>query len=164
MDTQTKANFTKDVANKKITVVKELPADIDSVWAAYADHNLLDQWWAPKPWHVETREFNFSEGGRWLYAMVGPNGERQWAKMDFKTIDDPHKFTAIDAFTDKDGIIDKSMPSIQWSNRFEPQGDHTELTVELQFDNEADMKKILDTGFEQGFSMGLDNLSELLTR
>jgi len=163
MDTQTKANFTKDVANKKITVVKELPADINKVWAAYADHNLLDQWWAPKPWEAATKEFNFTEGGRWLYAMVGPDGERQWSKMDFQTINAPNEFSGVDAFTDKDGITDKSMPSIQWHNRFEDHGDHTLLTVELQFDSEEDMKKILDTGFEQGFSMGLDNLAELLS-
>jgi uncharacterized protein YndB with AHSA1/START domain len=75
MDTQTTARFTKDEANKKIKVVKDLDADINKVWSAYTDRNMLDRWWAPKPWRAETKEMNFIEGGRWLYAMIGPAGE-----------------------------------------------------------------------------------------
>jgi uncharacterized protein YndB with AHSA1/START domain len=164
MDTQTKARVTKDVANKKITVVKDLDADIKKVWMAYTDRKMLDQWWAPKPWRAETREMNFKEGGCWLYSMNGPNNERQWAKMDFQKIDAPNRFTAIDCFTDEKGTKDKNMPSIHWSNSFEKKGDGTQLRVELIFDKEEDMKKILDTGFEQGFQLGLENLDELLAK
>jgi uncharacterized protein YndB with AHSA1/START domain len=164
MDTQTKARFTKDVANKKIKVVKDLDADIKKVWTAYTDRKMLDQWWAPKPWRAETKEMNFKEGGRWLYSMNGPSGEHQWAKMDFEKIDAPNQFTAIDSFTDEKGTRDKNMPSQRWSNSFEKKGDGTRLIVELIFDKEEDMKKILDTGFEQGFQMGLENLDELLAK
>ncbi|HMG69423.1 MAG TPA: SRPBCC domain-containing protein [Chitinophagaceae bacterium] len=164
MDTQTKARVTKDVANKKITVVKDLDVDIKKVWTAYTDRKMLDQWWVSKPWRAETRELNFKEGGHWLYSMNGPNNERQWAKMDFQKIDAPNQFTAIDCFTDEKGTKDKNMPSIHWSNSFEKKGDGTRLRVELIFDREEDMKKILDTGFEQGFQMGLENLDELLAK
>jgi len=164
MDTQTKARFTKEVASKKINVVKDLDADIKKVWAAYTDRKTLDRWWAPKPWRAETKELDFKEGGHWLYAMVGPNGEHQWAKMDFEQIREPYQFTAIDSFTDEKGTRDKNMPSMHWSNSFEKKGDGTRLTVEIIFDKEEDMKKILDTGFEQGFQMGLENLDELLSK
>jgi uncharacterized protein YndB with AHSA1/START domain len=164
MNTQTKARFTKDTANKKIRVVKDLDADINKVWSAYKDRNKLDQWWAPKPWRAETKELDFKEGGRWLYSMNGPKGERQWSRFDFEKIDAPNQFTGTDAFTDKNGTRDKSMPSIHWSNSFEKNGGGTRLTVELIFDKEEDMKKILDTGFEQGFQMGLENLDELLEK
>jgi len=34
--------------------------------------------------------------------------------------------------------------------------------VELSFDKDADMQKIIEMGFEGGFTMGLNNLEELL--
>lgn len=164
MDSQTKARFTKDEANKKIKVIKHLDANIDSVWRAYTDRNMLDKWWAPKPWRAETKEMNFTEGGRWLYAMVGSAGEHQWSKLDYEKIDAPNRFTGTDAFTDEKGTRDKNMPIIHWSNSFEEKGSGTRLTVELQFDSKEDMKKILDTGFEQGFQLGLENLDNLLAK
>ena len=145
-------------------MVKDLDADINKVWTAYSDRTKLDQWWAPKPYRAETKELNFKEGGRWLYAMVGPKGDHQWAKMDFEKIAAPNQFTAVDAFSDEKGTRDKNMPSIRWSNTFEKKGDGTRLTAELSFDSAEDMKKILDTGFEQGFQMGLENLDDLLAK
>lgn len=162
MDTQTKARFTKDTSNKKITVVKDLDADINKVWKAYTDAALLDKWWAPKPYRAGTKEMNFKEGGRWRYAMVGPKGDRQWAKLDFETIDAPKQFTGTDAFTNENGETDTSMPSIHWTNNFKKNGEGTRLTVELDFKSKEDMQKILDTGFEKGFEMGLENLDDLL--
>ncbi|MEO8404438.1 MAG: SRPBCC domain-containing protein [Chitinophagaceae bacterium] len=164
MDTQTKARFTKDKANKKITVIKDFDADIDTVWKAFTDSKQLDKWWAPKPYKAETKEMNFKEGGRWLYAMVGPDGERHWAIENFETIDKPNQIVFSDAFTDENGKTDTKMPTIRWTNSFNKTEDGTQVTAELKFDSEEDMKKILDTGFEEGFQMGLSNLDELLAK
>lgn len=164
MNTKTKARFTKDVANKKIIVVKDLDANIHEVWNAYTDSTQLDQWWAPKPWRAETKTMNFKEGGTWRYAMIGPKGERQWSMSTFETIDAPNKFTAVDNFTDESGKKTSDFPSSHWTNTFEKTNDGTRLRVELKFKSEADMKKLLDTGFEKGFEMGLENLEELLSK
>src|SRR5688500_12202366 len=80
----------KDLPNKKITITRQFNATPDMVWRAWTESELLDQWWAPKPWRAETKTLNFKEGGNWLYAMVGPNGDKEWVKVDFITIE-PHK-------------------------------------------------------------------------
>ena len=48
MTTKKQTSISKDLANKKITVVREFAAPPESVWAAWTDASLLDQWWAPK--------------------------------------------------------------------------------------------------------------------
>ena len=45
IDKQTKV--TKDVANKRLVVVREFDAPLEKVWHAWTDSHLLDQWWAP---------------------------------------------------------------------------------------------------------------------
>ncbi|HYG14458.1 MAG TPA: SRPBCC domain-containing protein, partial [Bacteroidia bacterium] len=68
-------DFNVDKANRKIKVTREFAAPLSQVWEAWTNSQVLDQWWAPKPWKAKTKTMNFTEGGYWLYAMVGPEGE-----------------------------------------------------------------------------------------
>ena len=70
--TTNKVLVNKDLANKKITVIREFDAPVEKVWKAWTQKELLDEWWAPKPWKTRTKTIDFREGGHWLYAMVGP--------------------------------------------------------------------------------------------
>ncbi|MHB1279027.1 MAG: SRPBCC family protein, partial [Bacteroidia bacterium] len=79
-------NFLVDKENKKIRVERSFNAPLDLVWAAWTEPEILDQWWAPKPWRAETKSMDFRVGGRWLYCMAGPEGERHWCLFDYKTI------------------------------------------------------------------------------
>jgi uncharacterized protein YndB with AHSA1/START domain len=44
------------------------------LWQAWADPELLKQWWCPKPWTTELREFEFRAGGGFYTFMRGPDG------------------------------------------------------------------------------------------
>ena len=72
METTKNLEFIKDVTNKKVTVIRHFDAPVDHVWRAWTEVDLLDQWWAPKPWKAETKTMDFRSGGSWLYAMIGP--------------------------------------------------------------------------------------------
>ena len=54
---------TKDVANKKIVVVREFDAPLEEVWKAWTEKELLDQWWAPRPWKAKTKPWISAKGG-----------------------------------------------------------------------------------------------------
>lgn len=156
------AHITKDVAHKKIIVERVFAAPREKVWQAWTDSNLLDQWWAPQPWKAVTESFDFREGGHWHYYMSGPQGEKVWAWIGYLTIDPQKSFTAEDAFCDEMGKSSGDMPSMHWKNEFQEAEAATKVTVTITFSSEADMNKIIEMGFEEGFSMGLDNLEALL--
>ena len=152
----------KDLPNKKITITRQFNATPQAVWRAWTESELLDQWWAPKPWRAETKTMNFAEGGYWLYAMVGPNGEKQCVKVDFLTIEPTKAFTAIDNFCDEEGNRSNELPGMHWQVAFEKTGKGTQVVVVITFDNEADGEKIVEMGFESGFTSALTNLDALL--
>ena len=79
-------DFTVDKATKTVFVDKEFDADNDLVWDAFTKQEILDQWWAPKPWQSKTKSMDFRVGGRRLYAMVGPEGEEHWSIEEFTSI------------------------------------------------------------------------------
>ena len=105
-------NFQVDKAARKIKVERSFNAPIDLVWAAWTDAEILDQWWAPKPWRAETKSQDFKEGGRWHYCMVGPNSERQWCLFDYKKIVPEKSYAGLDAFCDENGVINTAQPRL----------------------------------------------------
>lgn len=154
--------FNKDIANKRMHIVREFAAPVADVWRAWTDPKILDQWWAPKPWKAETKSMDFREGGMWLYAMVGPDGTRMYAKMDYKKIVKGDHFTSIDGFADDKGNSNNEFPSMNWNSSFKPSASGTKVEVNITFDSEADMMKIAELGFQEGFTAAHSNLDEIL--
>ena len=159
---ENKTKILKDLANRKLYVTREFNAPVEKVWKAWTDSSLLDKWWAPKPWKAETQIMDMRVGGLWIYSMVGPNGDRSWSLAEFKTVNPEKGFAYSCAFCDKDGNIDDSFPKMDWLIEFKTTAAGTKVEVELTFNKAADMEKLVAMGFEGGFTMGLNNLEELL--
>ena len=159
--TNNKMEMVKDLPNKKVTVTRYFDANVADVWAAWTQSELLDLWWAPKPWKAETKEMDFRNGGYWLYAMVGPDGTKQYAKISYSAINPEKSYNATDAFCDEHGNPTNELPSMNWHNSFHADGaDKTKVIIEIHFANEADFETIMTMGFEEGFTMALGNLDE----
>ena len=123
---------------------------------------MLDQWWAPKPYHAKTKTLDFKEGGHWMYAMVGPDGDESWVWVNFFKIVPNKSFAAEDFFCNEKGERVNELPGMFWNNRFSKTSGGTMVTCELTFASEEDLNKILELGFEPGFTAALSNLDELL--
>lgn len=156
--------YTPDTANKKMHVEREFAAPLEQVWKAWTESELLDQWWAPKPWKANTQSMDFREGGTWLYYMQGPNEERHYCRADYQEIV-PNKFyTGLDAFCDEKGNINTEFPRMEWYVDFSKSGNGTKVVVTITFASEAAMNTIVEMGFKEGFRMAHENLDELLAR
>jgi uncharacterized protein YndB with AHSA1/START domain len=155
-------SISKDLANRKLHITREFAAPVEKVWKAWTESSLLDKWWAPRPWKAETKSLDFREGGSWLYCMAGPDGTKAWCRVDFKTIAPGQSFTAVSTFADEQGKTDKSFPAMYWLTEFKTTATGSKIEVQISFDNDADLQKILEMGFEGGFTMALGNLDELL--
>lgn len=159
-----KTIFSKDLASKKIFVTREFAASLEQTWKAWTDKEILDEWWAPKPWRAETKKMNFKDGGSWLYCMEGPNGERHWALAEYKKIIPLRSFTATDSFSDDAGNKIPEPPGMNWIVQFQKTKTGTKVTVEITFASEKDLNTIVEMGFEQGFAMAHGNLDELFAK
>jgi uncharacterized protein YndB with AHSA1/START domain len=154
--------FEANLAAKTIHVVREFNAPIEKVWKAWTDPDLLENWWGPKPWVAKTKSMDFTVGGTWLYAMEGPEGQQHWSCVKFTGIEKGSRFLADSVFCDQDGNTVPGTPSGHWDNKFIAAGDRTKVVVHLTFDDEADFKMLVEMGFKGGFTIGLNQLDELL--
>jgi len=154
--------FRKEPEHKKITVIRQYDAPVQEVWNAWTKSDTLDQWWAPKPWKARTKSMDFRPGGSWLYVMQGPDGTQQWSRFDFASVEPQEQFSGTDGFTDADGEINKALPQLHWTNTFKAAGKGTSVEIVIDFPSKEDVDKILEMGFEQGFTAGLQNLEDLL--
>jgi uncharacterized protein YndB with AHSA1/START domain len=157
-----KTLISKDLSIKTLRVTRGFNAPVEKVWKAWTESSLLDKWWAPRPWQAVTKSMDFQPGGFWLYCMAGPNGEKAWCRVGFKTITPEESFTVDNSFCDDEGNIDKNFPVMHWLCEFSATDTGTKVEVTITFDADADIEKILTMGFEAGFTMALGNLDELL--
>ncbi|TPE42944.1 SRPBCC family protein [Pontibacter mangrovi] len=154
--------FSVNKENKTIKVKREFAAELPLVWDAYTKSEILDQWWAPKPWKARTKTMDFREGGYWHYAMVGPEGEEHWALATYKTIDPKKSFTALDGFADAEGVVNTEMPQSKWEVSFTPKKEVTLVENLITFDDLAQLETTIQMGFKEGLTMAMENLDQLL--
>lgn len=163
MKTNLLFDFEVDKANNAMYIKREFDADLDLVWDAWTKPELLDKWWAPKPYRVVTKSMNFKEGGFWHYAMVSPQDEKHWCRADYQKINTKKSYSYTDAFCDENGIINTDIhPGSKWENTFAQNGDTTTVSITITYKTLEDLEKIMGLGFKEGFTMCIGNLDELL--
>lgn len=162
MTTHPVYDFSVDKEKSTITVKREFAAALPIIWDAYTKKDILDQWWAPKPWKARTKSMDFREGGHWYYAMVGPQGEEHWCVVEYQKIQFQKQFTGLDAFTDPDGNINKELPQAKWVISFISKGESTLVESFITYADFAQIEVILQMGFKEGLAMAMEGLDELL--
>ena len=155
-------DFTVNKENKTVNVTREFAADLQLVWDAWTKPELLDQWWAPKPYVNKTKSMDFREGGTWLYSMTSPEGETHWCLNNYKKIDLLKGFSGLDAFCDETGNINMNFPRTLWSNTFSANTHTTTVNIVAEYEKLEDLEKVIAMGFKEGFTMALGNLDQYL--
>ena len=155
-------DFVVDKENRRVKVVREFAAPLAKVWAAWTQKELLDEWWAPRPWKTKTKSLDLKNGGHWLYSMLGPEGEEHFCRIDYKSVVPMKSFKALDSFCDSDGNVTNEIPVSDWNCEFSEAANKTTVKVEIKYETLADLEKYIEMGFKEGFTMALGNLDEIL--
>src|SRR5215471_14372432 len=160
MTTNLLFDFTVNKATKTVTITREFAAELSLVWDAFTKQEILDQWWAPKPWASKTKHMEFKVGGRRFYAMVSPEGEEHWSIQEYTSISPKTNFEMSNAFADKDE--NPELPGSDWDLNFSEQNGTTRVRVSIYNESLARMEKMIEMGFSEGFKMTLNSLEDLL--
>lgn len=153
-------DFIVDKVAKTVTITREFDAELYLVWDAYTKPEILDQWWAPKPFTSKTKVMNFEVGGRRFYAMVSPEGQERWVIQKYSSITPKTNFKLFNTFSDKDE--NSELPGSEWDLNFSEENGKTIVTVSIYNESLERMEKQLEMGFSEGFAMMLKSLEELL--
>ncbi len=161
MNSNLNFDFTVNKETKTVHITRDFNADSSLVWDVFTKPELLDRWWAPQPWKSETKSMDFTVGGRRLYAMVGPEGERHWGVQEYTSITPKTNFKQSNTFSDEDGNLNQDMPTSHWNLDFTGKGDRTTVDIQIKHKTLADIEMMLQMGFREGFTMTLNSLDAL---
>jgi uncharacterized protein YndB with AHSA1/START domain len=155
-------DFIVDKEAKTVSITKEFAAELSLVWDAYTKPELLDQWWAPKPWMSRTKVLDFKVGGRRFYAMVSPEGDERWAVQKYTSITPKTNFKLFNAFADKDENLE--LPGSDWDLNFSERDGTTKVSISIYNESLERLERMIELGAIEGMKMQLKNLEELLAK
>lgn len=154
-------DFIVDKPTKTVVITAEFDAERDLVWDAYTKAELLDQWWAPKPFASKTTVMDFREGGRRFYAMVSPEGQERWVLQKYTSITPKTNFKLFNVFTDENENPEPL--GSDWDFNFSEQNGRTTVHVSIYNESLERLEKMIEFGFKEGTAAQLENLEELLS-
>lgn len=152
--------FVVDMDNKSVHVKREFDANVNLVWEAWTNPDLLDQWWAPKPMISRTKKMNFEVGGSRFYAMISPEGQEFWSLQEYTSISPKTNFKMTNTFCDENG--NKEAIGSNWDLTFSDVSGKTIVDVFIKNESYERMVKMLEMRFKEGFTAILENLEQLL--
>lgn len=153
-------DFMVDKAAKTVVITRKFDANLSLVWDAFTKPEILDQWWAPKPFSSKTKAMNFEVGGRRFYAMVSPDGQERWSVQKYTSITPKTNFKMLSAFADADE--NPELPGSEWDLNFSEQSGTTKVSISIYNESLERMERMIEMGFKEGFTMTLNYLEELL--
>lgn len=163
-----KADLQFDFAINKeantITIKREFAASRELVWDCYTRSELLDQWFAPKPFTTKTSSMDFSEGGHWHYVMIDPEGPEYWGRMDYITISPIDNYTALDGFCDAAGALTPGMPRSTWDVTFTGVSGRAFVQTVVSYTSTEALEQVIAMGMQEGLTSTLERLDELLLK
>lgn len=155
-------DFIVDKEKNTITIKREFAANRQLVWDCYTKQELLDQWFAPKPFTTKTKSMDFREGGHWIYAMVDPGGQEYWGRMDYVKIKPIESYSGLDAFSNDKGEINPELPRANWDVKFQDRAEKSLVESVITYNSLADLETVIQMGMKEGLTSTLESLDDLL--
>lgn len=157
-------DFIVNKENNTLTIVREFNAERQLVWDCYTKSELLDQWFAPKPFLTKTKSMEFKNGGHWHYAMVDPKGNEHWGYTEYYDINPIDSYRTLDGFCDSEGTINENLPRAKWNLTFSDNGENSTVTNVVVYESLNDLETVINMGMKEGLTLTLEKLDELLAR
>lgn len=152
-----------------LRIDRTFQAPVERVWMTWTTPEKIKQWWGPEGFTCPEARIDFREGGKYNYAMQGPNQRVMWGGGIFEEIIPLEKIVYTDSFTDKDGNI--VSPSVYDMGENFPEICYVTVTFESLSDSETKMH-LLHEGIPssmhdeciEGWSSSLDKFQKLVER
>jgi uncharacterized protein YndB with AHSA1/START domain len=142
------------VAEREVVITREFDAPARLLFETFRNPEYLKRWFGPKGWPLTLCEVDFRVGGRFRFAMTGPDGIQGGAFGGeyLKIVPDRNITYVIDTY-DEPMIVTLT---------FDEKDGRTTLTYHTLFGSVAMKNRHVGVGFEAGVASGLDQLEEVV--
>lgn len=146
--------------DRELVIEREVNVSAAKLFRCWTDPELMQQWFAPKPWLISQVELDVRPGGTNFFVMQGPEGEQFPSRGVYLEVIPNKKLVITDAYTEAWTPSENPfMTVILTLDEVEPGKTHYKARV-LHWSVE-DREKHEAMGFEPGWNQCLDQLIEL---
>lgn len=154
---------TVETNERELIITRRFNAPRNLVFETYSTCEHLKNWWGPRSWPMAECSMDFKEGGTWHFCLRGPNeGDESWSLAQYKEINAPEKIVYTDNFSDKEGNVNKEMPTFLNTIQFNTIGGKTEVITKSRVGSKEELDKLVEMGMIEGFTETWDRLEEHL--
>ncbi|MBA2469062.1 MAG: SRPBCC family protein [Chloroflexia bacterium] len=147
----------ESTADREVVITRVFDAPARLLFEAYGKPEHIQRWFGPRGWPVTLCEMDFRVGGRYRFAMTGPDGTRGTPfGGEYLEIEPDRKIVYDNAFETPGA--ERMIVTIT----FEEDAGRTTLTVTTLFGSVAMRNAHMGAGYEQGVGSGLDQLADLV--
>ena len=142
---------------RTVVFERSFPVPVRVVWEAHSKPVHLKKWFGPPGYPLTLCEMDFRVGGRYRFAMTGPDGVQNppFGGEYLEIV--PHVRIAFSNRFEFEGAETMTMT---W--HFEDRGSSTHLRMVTLFGSVAMKNEHLQMGFEQGAGAGLVQLAAVV--
>lgn len=152
----------KNVEALTLTFTSHFDATADRVWQVWEDPRQLERWWGPPDYPATFEQHDFVEGGKSLYYMTGPEGDKMWGWWTVTLVDAPHRLELDDGFANADGTPDTAMAPTHTTVTLEAAEGGTRMTSLTQFETIEQLQQMIEMGMEEGMTLALGQIEAIL--
>ena len=155
-------DVTTDPEALTMTLTADFDAPVERLWSAFTDPAQLERFWGPPGWPASFPTFEFTVGGRAVYYMTSPQGEKSYGSWEFLEIDAPRGFTVLDNFANEDGAPLEGMPVMRVVFTFEPTATGSRMVNVSHFASADALQQVVDFGAVEGSTKAINQLDRVL--
>lgn len=142
------------VAKREVIITREFDAPARLVFEAFRNPEHLKRWFGPKGWPLTLCEIDFQVGGRFRFAMTGPDGVQGTPFGGEYLVIVPDKAITY--------VIDTYDELMTVTLTFDEADGQTTLTYHTLFGSVAMKNRHAGVGFAEGVASGLDQLADVV--
>lgn len=162
MNDKKTTKFIIDEERQTIVINRLFNSKKNVIWEAWTNPKLLYKWRAPKPFTAETKIMEFKDGGFWLYAIVGPDGNKHWSRYDYQSIEPEKKIIETRIFSDENGTRNPNIQPSFATITFDEIDGKTQVTETIKYANTEMFQRMSSDNHKKGYASTFKQLDLLL--
>jgi len=156
-------NVHTDPETLTLTLTSEFDATEEKVWELWADPRKLERWWGPPTYPATVVDHDLTAGGRVLYYMTGPEGDRHHGLWQVASVDAPSSLQFEDSFCDESGVLKEELPTTTARVSIGPAASgRTQMTITSAFQSLEQMEQLVQMGVVEGMTQAVEQIDAIL--
>ena len=149
-------------SDRDLVITRLIDAPRAKVYEAWADAELVKQWWAPRPWTTPVCELALERGGTFKTVMRGPEKEEHTTVGVFLDVVPAERIVFTDAFIS--AWVPSEKPFMTAEITLEDEGGKTRYTARVLHWSYADREQHEKMGFHDGWGQCIQQLGEVASK